>query len=246
MNKIPTSRLDRLLANLGYGSRRDVQALAAAGLVTLDGETLARADRHVAVTPDLPTRMRVEGRPLDPPPPLTLILNKPLGVVCSHREPGRSVYELFPPRWSRRDPALSSVGRLDKETSGLLLLTDDGALLHRIISPRADVAKRYHVILEHDLAGDAAAAFASGGMLLEGDVKPLLPAALDVIAPRECRLTIREGRYHQVRRMFAALGNRVIALHRDRIGDLDLPPDLQPGDYRVLSAAELAQAMGET
>jgi 16S rRNA pseudouridine516 synthase len=238
-----TVRLDRMLANLGYGSRREVQSLVATGLVTLDGATIARADQHVAVSADLPARMRVDGAPLDPPPPLNLILHKPLGVVCSHREPGRSVYELFPPRWGRRDPALSTVGRLDKETSGLLLLTDDGGLLHRIISPKADIAKRYQVTLERPLRGDEAAIFASGTMLLEGDAKPLLPAVLEVLGETRCRLTIREGRYHQVRRMFAALGNPVTALHRDRIGGLDLPEDLSPGGFRPLTAAELALAL---
>ena len=237
-------RLDRLLANLGYGSRREAQSLVAAGLVTLDGQTLLDGDFHVSVTPDLPFRMTVDGAPLDPPPPLTLILHKPLGVVCSHREPGRSIYELLPPRWARRDPALSTGGRLDKETSGLLLLTDDGALLHRIISPKAGIAKRYCVTLERPLTGDEGALFASGAMMLAGDTKPLLPAALEILGPNACRLTIAEGRYHQVRRMFEAIGNVVTALHRDRIGGLDLPPDLPAGAYRVMRPDELALVFG--
>jgi 16S rRNA pseudouridine516 synthase len=242
--KIPTARLDRLLANLGYGSRREVQGLVAAGLVTLDGETVAKADSHVPVTADLSRRMLIEGVPLDPPPPLTLIMHKPLGVVCSHREPGRSVYALLPPRWARRDPAISTIGRLDKETSGLLLMTDDGGLLHRIISPKANIAKRYLVTLECPLRGDEADIFGSGTMLIEGETKPLMPASLEVIAPNLCWLTIREGRYHQVRRMFEATGNQVVALHRDRIGGLDLPDDMAAGAYRTLTDAELGLAMG--
>lgn len=243
-NKIPTARLDRLLANLAYGSRREVQALVAMGGVTLDGQVLSKADQHIQLTPDLPQRMLIDGAPVDPPPPLKLIMHKPLGVVCSHREPGRSVYDLLPPRWGRRDPAISTVGRLDKETSGLLLLTDDGNLLHRIISPKADIAKRYYVTLEYTLKGDEAEAFSSGAMLLEGETKPLLPAILDVIAPNSCHLTIREGRYHQVRRMFEAIGNHVVGLHRDRIGGLDLPPDLAAGAFRILTDAELSLVMG--
>jgi 16S rRNA pseudouridine516 synthase len=235
-----TARLDRLLANLGYGSRRDVQKLVAAGLVTLDGAILSDSGRHIPLTPDLPRRMQVDGAPLDPPPPLTLIMHKPLGVVCSHREPGRTVYELLPPRWARRDPALSTVGRLDKETSGLLLLTDDGGLLHRIISPKAEIAKRYHVILERPLSGGEQALFAGGAMMLEGETRPLLPASLEILGPAECRLTIAEGRYHQVRRMFAATGNVVTTLHRDRVGGLDLPADLTVGRYRILTPEELA------
>ena len=244
MSKAPTMRLDRLLANLGYGSRRDAQALVASNLVTLDGAVIKQADMHVAVTPDLPARMQVVGIPIDPIPPLTLVMHKPLGVVCSHRELGRSVYELLPPRWGSRDPALSTIGRLDKETSGLLLLTDDGGLLHRIISPKAEIAKRYRATLEKPLSGDEAALFASGTMMLEGENKPLLPATLEVITATLCHLTIAEGRYHQVRRMFAATGNLVTELHRDRIGGLNLPEDLAEGAYRILTLDELAAVMG--
>lgn len=243
MSKAPTARIDRLLANLGYGSRKEVQALAAAGVVTLDGEPIARADQRIAVTPDLSERMRVQGAPVDPPAPLNLILHKPLGLVCSHTEPGRSIYDILPPRWRRRDPALSSIGRLDKDTSGLLLLTDDGSLLHRIISPKAHVTKRYHVVLDRALRGDEAERFASGTLMLEGEAKPLAPAQLEPLEPNVCWLTIVEGRYHQVRRMFAAVGNHVVALHRDRMGGLDLPADLSAGSYRALTAAELAQVL---
>jgi 16S rRNA pseudouridine516 synthase len=243
-DKVQTVRLDRLLANLGYGSRREVQAMVSAGGVMLDGAALAKADQRVPLSPDLAGRMRVAGQPLDQPPPLTLIMHKPLGVVCSHREPGQSVYDLLPSRWRRRDPVISTVGRLDKETSGMLLLTDDGGLLHRIISPRADIAKRYHVTLESPLRGDEMAIFASGTLHLEGDDKPLLPATLQIIHANVCWLTIMEGRYHQVRRMFESVGNRVSVLHRDRIGRLDLPLDLTPGAYRPLGAEELGAVIG--
>jgi 16S rRNA pseudouridine516 synthase len=240
MSKLPTSlRLDRLLANLGYGSRREVQALVDAGLVALDGEELADAGMKVAVTPDLPARMTVDGEPLDPPPGLILMLHKPLGVTCSHKEAGPLVYSLFPPRWKHRDPALSTVGRLDKETSGLLLLTDDGALLHRIISPKSNVSKRYRVTLDRPLRGDEVASFASGTLMLEGEDKPLLPVHMEVLSPKEALVTLTEGRYHQVRRMFAAVGNHVTVLHRDRIGGLELPNDLAPGHYRIMSRDEL-------
>lgn len=242
--KMQTVRLDRLLANLGYGSRREVQAMVAGGVVTLDGVVQSKADHHIAVTPDLAQRMAVRGEALDPLPPLTVIMHKPLGVVCSHREPGQSIYELLPPRWSRRDPVISTVGRLDKETSGLLLLTDDGGLLHKIISPKAEIAKRYRVTLENPLSGDEAEIFASGKLCIEGDEKPLLPALLQVIDKNVCWLTITEGRYHQVRRMFESVGNRVSVLHRDRVGRLDLPDNLAAGAYRYLSAEELKAVMG--
>ncbi|MBA3812578.1 MAG: rRNA pseudouridine synthase [Caulobacteraceae bacterium] len=234
------ARLDRLLANLGYGSRREVQGLIGAGLVEFDGETLRDTGRKLPVTPDLPGRMRVQGAPLDPPAPLTLMLHKPLGVVCSHRETGRSLYELLPIRWRARDPVLSSVGRLDADTTGLLLITDDGPLLHRIISPRNHVGKRYRVTLDRPLRGDEAALFAAGTLMLEGETTPLTPACLHPLSPTTAHLTVTEGRYHQVRRMFAAAGNHVTALHRDRIGGLDLPADLAPGAFRKLGDAERA------
>ncbi|CEJ15134.1 Ribosomal small subunit pseudouridine synthase A [bacterium YEK0313] len=236
----PQLRLDRLLANLGYGSRREVQGLVHAGLVVLDGETLEDADQRVAVTADLSDRMTVRGRRLDPPPGMVLMLNKPLGVTCSHKEAGPLIYGLLPERWRRRDPAISTVGRLDKDTSGLILMTDDGGLLHRIISPKSHVPKRYLATLARPLAGTEAAVFASGTLMLEGEDKPLQPAELEVIGPTSAFVTVHEGRYHQVRRMFAAVGNHVEALHRERIGSLALPDDLEPGQFRILGAAEIA------
>jgi len=234
----PAARLDRLLANLGYGSRREVGALIAAGKVTLDGAPVRDAGAKIALALDLAARMAVRGAPLDPPAPFTLVVHKPLGVVCSHREAGRSLYELFQPRWRARTPALSSVGRLDKETSGLLLVTDDGDLLHRIISPRRHIAKRYRVCLDRPMAGHEGALFAAGTLVLDG--APLAPAKLEIVSPTEGLLTITEGRYHQVRRMFSAVGLEVVALCREAIGALDLPADLAPGAYRPITPAELA------
>ena len=235
-----TIRLDRLLANMGYGSRREVQQLVRFGAVVLDGKTLTDADMRLAATPDLSERMRIDGVRLDPPPGMVLMLHKPLGVTCSHKEMGELVYDLLPRRWRSREPAISTVGRLDKETTGLLLLTDDGALLHRIISPKRHVAKRYLATLARPLNGDEAEQFASGTLMLDGEDKPLAPAKLEPLSPTTAWLTVTEGRYHQVRRMFAAVGNHVEALHRDRIGALDLPPDLEPGRHRLMTPADIA------
>ncbi|HEX3887747.1 MAG TPA: pseudouridine synthase [Phenylobacterium sp.] len=242
--KAPMARLDRLLANLGYGSRREVTDLVARRQVVLDGATLRDAGARIAVTADLPARMTVSGQPLDPPAPLTILMHKPLDVVCSHREAGRSVYELLPHRWRAREPALSTIGRLDKDTSGLLLITDDGPFLHRVISPRAQVAKRYVATLARPLAGGEAEAFAAGTLMLEGEKEPLAPAVLEPLSATQARLTITEGRYHQVRRMFAAVGNHVAALHRDRIGGLALPGDVAPGGWRILATDEQAAIFG--
>lgn len=238
------ARLDRLLANLGYGSRQAVRHMIADGAVTLDGERLRDGGLKLAVSAELPQHLQVNGAPLDPPAPLTLVVHKPLGVVCSHNEPGRSLYELLPPRWRARDPLLSTVGRLDADTSGLIIVTDDGALLHKIIAPKSDVPKRYDVTLADALTGEEAAIFAAGGLMLDGETKPLAPATLEPRGPARAWLTIGEGRYHQVRRMFAALGNRVAALHRDRIGGLDLPGDLAAGQYRPITPTELEAIFG--
>ncbi len=235
-----TIRLDRLLANLGYGSRREVAALCRSGRVLLDGSRVAAADCKVPLGPALRERLTIKGEPLDPLPGLVLAMHKPLGHTCSHDEAGPLVYDLVPARWRRRDPPLSSAGRLDKDTTGLLILTDDGPLLHRIISPRSHAPKRYRASLAEPLRADAAAILASGTLLLHGEDRPLLPADLALVSPTEAVVTIVEGRYHQVRRLFAALGNRVVALHRDRIGAFALPGDLAPGASRILDPVEVA------
>ena len=210
-------KLLRRIANLGYGSRRQVQALFREGRIThADGSVLYADDeldvhaRHEDV--------RIDGEPLDQPPGVALMLHKPAGYTCSTRDQGRLIYELLPPRFRLRDPVLSTVGRLDRDTSGLLLMTDDGALLHRIISPKSELPKVYQATLARPLRGDEAAVFAAGTLMLEGETKPLLPAALDVIGPTQARLTLHEGRYHQVRRMFAAGGNPVEGAPRGRGG----------------------------
>jgi len=240
VSKTPTLRLDRLLANLGYGSRREMQALAKNGRITFDGEPFRDADKHVPVSCDLPDRLKLDGKPIDPPPGIALMLHKPLGTTCSHKEAGPLVYDLLPTRWRMREPAISTIGRLDKETSGLPLLTDDGALLPRVIPPNSHVAKRYRVTLDRPLRGDEAATFAEGGLMLDGETKPLLPAVMETLSPTEALLTLSEGRYHQVRRMFAALGNHVTALHRESVGGLTLPEDLPAGQFRLMTDADIA------
>ncbi|MFN3537764.1 MAG: pseudouridine synthase [Brevundimonas sp.] len=241
MSKTQTSRIDKLLSNMGYGSRTEIGRLAQAGGIVLDGVDVADVSRRLPVTPDLSQRMQVDGRPLDPPPGLVLLLNKPLGMTCSHKEDGALVHDVLPDRWRRRDPAISTIGRLDKETSGLLLLTDDGDFLHRVISPRRHVAKVYRALLARPLVGTEGALFASGELMLEGEAKPLAPAVLEVLSPTEALLTVTEGRYHQVRRMFAAVGNHVEALHRERVGGLTLPDDLEPGQWRLLTPDDAAR-----
>ena len=147
---------------MGYGSRTEMARLAKAGGIVLDGVEVADVGQRVALTPDLPARMVIDGAALDPLQGLVMLLNKPLGMTCSHKEEGPLVYDILPRRWRARDPAISTVGRLDKQTSGLLLLTDDGDLLHRIISPRRHVRKTYRARLARPLTGGEGAVFASG------------------------------------------------------------------------------------
>ena len=227
-------KLVKLIANLGYGSRKDVTQLFRSGRITdADGEVLYADDVVPYET------IRVDDEPLDPPPGLVLMMNKPLGVTCSRKDPGRVVYDLLPPRYSVRTPVLSSVGRLDRDTTGLLLFTDDGALLHRIISPKAQVTKVYEATLAQDLRGDEGELFASGTLLLETEKEPLAPAVLDVLGLRHARLTVTEGRYHQVRRMFAAAGNHVETLRRISVGGLTLG-ELPLGEWRAIGVDEVA------
>jgi 16S rRNA pseudouridine516 synthase len=231
--------VDKLLGSMGYGSRSEIARLGKVGGIVLDGVDLTEVAKRIPVTADLTDRMRINGEPLDPPPGLVILLNKPVGMTCSHKEYGDLVYDVLPTRWRRRDPTISTIGRLDKQTSGLLLLTDDGDLLHRVISPKRHVAKVYRAILARPLVGTEGALFAAGGLVLEGEDRPLAPAELEVLSPTEARLTVTEGRYHMVRRMFAAVGNHVEALHRERVGGLSLPGDLAPGQWRLLTPTEI-------
>jgi 16S rRNA pseudouridine516 synthase len=228
-------KLVRMLANLGHGSRKEVAAMFRTGRVTDAAGEVLYAD-------DQPDRddVRVDGEPLDPAPGMLLMLHKPAGHTCSAKDRGRLVYDLLPPRFALRSPTLSTVGRLDRETSGLLLMTDDGQLLHRIISPKAGLPKVYEATLANPLLGNEAAIFASGTLMLESEKTPLLPAELEVLETTRVRLTLHEGRYHQVRRMFAAVGNHVVALHRPQVGGLTLG-DLPEGEWRLLDDADRRQ-----
>jgi 16S rRNA pseudouridine516 synthase len=220
--------LVKYLGALGYGSRREVTALLAARRVTrADGAVIRDGDpwSHEAV--------RVDDTPLDPPPGTIIMLHKPLGYVCSLRDVPPLVYDLLPARWPLRRPVMATVGRLDRESSGLLLLTDDGALNHRLTSPRAQHTKTYRCTLSSALRGDEAATFASGTLRLHGEPDALAPVQMRILDDHAAELVLTEGRYHQIRRMFAAVGNHVVTLHRTAVGALTLG-DLTPGAWRVL------------
>ncbi|MEE4010467.1 pseudouridine synthase [Roseibium sp. FZY0029] len=225
-------RLVKLLANLGYGSRKEMQVAIRNGWVTDREGNRLKADAKTAHEDIL-----FDDEPLDPAHGVVILMNKPLGYTCSIKDQGRLVYDLLPDRFRMRKPVLSSIGRLDKETSGALLFTDDGTFLHRVISPKSEVPKIYEVALDRPMKGDEGALFASGDMMLESEDKPLKPAELEVIDETHARLTLHEGRYHQVRRMFAATGNHVTDLSRSHIGGLGLE-GLEEGQWKVLSEQE--------
>jgi 16S rRNA pseudouridine516 synthase len=224
-------RIDQWLANLGYCSRREANAWLAAGRVTVRGIQAADTSRKVAADD-----LRVEGEPLDHPEGLLILLNKPLGLVCSHDErEGPSVYDLLPPRWRARNPVITTVGRLDKDTSGALLLTDETTLVHRLTSPKHKVAKRYRATVDGELQPELISFFASGTLVLSGEDVPCAPAELKILSPNIAELVLTEGRYHQVRRMFASQGLNVTALHRSHFGEYEVA-SLQPGTWRDLSS----------
>jgi 16S rRNA pseudouridine516 synthase len=211
-------RLDQLLASLGYGSRSEVREWIGAGRASVRGVPAKDPSSRVE-----PGDVLFDEESLDHPGGLLILLNKPAGLVCSHNPAeGPSVYGLLPDRWRRRNPPVTSVGRLDKETTGLLLLTDCSALVHRLTSPRHKVPKTYRACLDRDPPGDAEDMLGSGRCTLPGEDRPCAPATLRRIGPRQAEIVLTEGRYHQVRRMFEAVGCVVHELHRVRFGDLEL------------------------
>lgn len=230
--KLSKQRLDQLLTSLGYASRNESKKLIASGRVTVDGKQIKKSDFKA-----FHHEVLFDSEPLDPLQGIVILMNKPVGLVCSHDDgEGELVYDLLPTRWRNRDPKISTIGRLDKETSGLLLLTDDGQLLHRLTSPKYHIPKLYEVTLDRPLKGDEGTIFESGTLMLNGEKTACLPAKLTMIDDTHVTLEITEGRYHQVRRMFAAVGNHVTALHRSRIGNLMLG-DLKPGEYKFIDPA---------
>lgn len=230
-------KLVKLLANLGYGSRKDVQRMIRNGWVTDSAGNALKEDQLIDYG-----EIRVDDEPLDPPQGSMLMLHKPVGFTCSTKDQGRLVYEILPERMRLRKPAFSTIGRLDRDTSGLLLFTDDGALLHKIISPKSHVAKIYEVTLARPLEGGEAEIFSSGTLMLNQENTPLAPAIWQPDGQRSGRLTLYEGRYHQVRRMFAAVGNHVESLHRAQVGRLTLG-ELEEGGWRLCDSGDLEKVL---
>lgn len=226
-------RLDFFVAHATGLSRREVRILLARGEISVDDDLRPKANLQLQSG----QAVRCRGALLSLPDQRYLMLHKPAGVVSSTSDrDGTSVLQLLP-AGLRRD--LHIVGRLDVDTTGLLLLSSDGQWSHRITSPKSSCSKVYRVTTARPLTADALDQLRAG-VLLRGEDRPTLPAQVDQIADCCLRLTIDEGRYHQVKRMLAAVGNHVEALHRERIGLLALDPALAPGEYRALTAEETA------
>jgi len=228
-------RLDAFLSHHGFGTRSEVRTLLRRGRVVVAGRTCTDAGMKIG-----DEVVSVDGDPVERnPTAATLLLHKPLGYASSH-DPAEAplVDELIPPPWNRL--ALNMAGRLDRDTSGLLILTTDGQLIHRLTSPRKHLVKRYRLRYTGHLSAHAVERCAAG-LVLDDDPKPTLPAHLELHAEGQATLHLQEGRYHQVRRMLAAVGGTVITLHRDRIGALELPVEMLPGALREVTVEELAR-----
>ena len=225
-------RLDFFIANSANVSRKEARRLILASRVSVEGEICKKAATQMSGR----EHVCLDDLPVTLPGERYLMLYKPEGVVSATTDnENPTALDLLPPDWRRN---LHIAGRLDKDTTGLLLLSTDGQWSHRVTSPRADCPKTYVVSLAEPIA-DTQLKQLEAGVDLRGESRPTAPAAAERIDEAQLRLTISEGRYHQVKRMLAAVGNRVVALHRERVGGVSLDPDLGPGDFRELTQAEI-------
>ncbi len=225
-------RLDKIISATGKKSRREVREMVRQGRVLVDGKPAPAAD--MKVDPQAAVIL-LDGEPLGYEKFTYVMLHKPAGVLTATEDRRQeTVLDLLPPELRRR--ALSPVGRLDKDTEGLLLLTNDGQLAHRLLSPKSHVDKVYYARVDGALEPGDIAAFAAGMTL--GDGLECLPAGLEILSPTEALVTLREGKFHQIKRMLAARGKPVLYLKRLSMGRLRLDPALAPGAWRMLTEEE--------
>ena len=226
-------RWSQILFSQGFGTRRECDALLYAGLVSLGGHPIDDPMEDVDTDGLV---FEVRGQPWPYRNKALVVLNKPAGYECSQKPKHHpSVMNLLPPPLRLRQ--VQPVGRLDEDTTGLLLLTDDGSLIYRLTSPKKHVPKVYEIETT-DPVTEAQAAELMHGVVLHDDPMPVRAAACEITGERALRMTLLEGKYHQVKRMVAAAGNTVSRLHRSRYGELVLPPDLAPGQWRWLPGAQ--------
>lgn len=220
-------RVDAYLSSLGYCTRSEARKFLKMNSVFIN--------ENRVFNPSLKAKhneIRVNDEKLDSEK-ITILMNKPSNVICSHNDSGKLIYSLLPQRWQNRNPKISTIGRLDMDTTGAILLTDDGELNHKLTSPKKDVKKIYEVTLQNPLKGDEKEIFASGTVVLNGEDKPLKKAKLIILNDNLVHLEIVEGKYHQVKRMFAYTKNKVTKLHRLEFAGFRVD-DLKEGEFRVI------------
>lgn len=228
-------RLDQILSSFGYCTRKQARVFCKEGRVRAAGCVVTDSSAKFEAN-----ELLIDDEPIDHPDGIVVVLNKPTGYVCSHDPAeGERIYDLFPIDWQVRDPQVVSVGRLDRDTSGLIIVTDQSHLVHRLTSPKHKVTKTYRVELARPLSEELVPLFAAGSLMLESEKEACHPAELRILEPQLAELVLTEGKYHQVRRMFAAVGNHVNALHRSHVGGLSLD-GVAEGEYRDLTEADLA------
>lgn len=229
-------RLDKILASQGTLSRKDVKEIIKKGRVTLNGKVVRDSAVKINVQTD---KVCLDGEPISLKKHIYIMLNKPQGVVsASDSDTDKTVVDLVPDALYRK--GLFPAGRLDKDTTGFVLITDDGEFAHRILSPKNHIFKTYLAQLEHSLTENDVKLIESGITLADGTT--LKEAKLEIVEEGESplvKIMICEGKYHQVKRMFAAAGNKVVMLHRSKMGELALDEDLKSGECREITAAEL-------
>jgi len=217
-------RLDKILANHGLCSRRGAEHFLKSHNITLNSVRLLNTSKKATAREIL-----IDGYPIDHPDGILILLHKPAGYVCSHDpSEGPIVYDLLPSRWMNRSPVPTTIGRLDKDTTGALLITDRMELVHRLTSPSRHISKVYLITVDKNLSDHLIELFASGTLFLKGEKEPCLPAAMEIIDQRNARLILDEGKYHQVKRMFASQGYTVEKLHREKFAEWSVE-DLKEG-----------------
>jgi len=225
-------RVDAYLSNLGYCSRKEAKKFLKLNEVRINKNRVLNASikaNHKDIT--------INDERLDDEK-LLILLNKPNGYICSHNDRGKLIYSLLPQRWQNRNPKISTIGRLDIDTTGAILLTDDGELNHKLSSPKNNIPKIYEAVLEKPLSFDIIDIFASGKIVLKDEKKPLKRAKLEILDTNLARLEITQGKYHQVKRMFAFVNNKVLKLHRISFGNFFVD-DLREGEYKIISIEKI-------
>lgn len=232
-------RIDKYLANMGVGTRKEVKDYISKGFILVNGEVVKKATQQINENED---KIEYKNQEIIYKPYIYLMLNKPQGVISATKDYSKTVIDLLEEKYQNKD--IFPVGRLDKDTEGFLLLTNDGKLAHELLSPKKKVNKKYFVRVEKELKKEDIQVF-ENGVYLDKENYLTKPAKLEILSDNEAFVTIQEGKYHQVKRMFHAVDNSVIYLKRISMGELSLDENLKLGEYRELTDEEINLLKGE-